>query len=99
MLDKHKRIKLYWLGFLLCVAAPLRAQLPAAPIAPATTPPPRENGAAPAGTPLSRKQAESLALRNNPQITVGKLRALEAAQYVREQRAALLPTAYLSLTA
>jgi outer membrane protein len=55
-------------------------------------------GAAPAGTPLSRKQAEALALRNNPQITVGKLRTLEAAQYVRAQRSALLPTAYLSLT-
>jgi len=55
-------------------------------------------GAAPAGTPLSRKQAEALALRNNPQITVGKLRTLEAAQYVRAQRSALFPTAYLSLT-
>jgi outer membrane protein len=48
---------------------------------------------------LSRKQAESLALRNNPQITAGRLHALESAQYVREQRSALLPTAYLSLTA
>ncbi|HET8965001.1 MAG TPA: TolC family protein [Candidatus Acidoferrum sp.] len=47
---------------------------------------------------MSRKQAEALALKNNPQITVGKLRALAAAQYVREQRSALLPTAYLSLT-
>jgi outer membrane protein len=37
-------------------------------------------------------------LRNNPQITIGKLRALEAQQYVRETRSALLPTAYLSLT-
>jgi len=44
-------------------------------------------------------QAEATALRNNPQITIGKLRALEALQYVREQRSALLPTAYLSLTA
>jgi outer membrane protein len=55
-------------------------------------------GAAPAGTPLTRKQAEALALKNNPQITVGRLRALAAAQYVREERSALLPTAYLSLT-
>jgi outer membrane protein len=44
-------------------------------------------------------QAEATALRNNPQITIGKLRALEALQYVREQRSALLPTAYLNLTA
>src|ERR1700741_2172054 len=99
MLDKLKRTRLYWLGLLLTVAAPLRAQIPAAPISLATTPTLPAQGAAPVGTPLSRKQAESLALRNNPQITVGKLRALEAAQYVREQRSALLPTAYLSLTA
>ena len=51
------------------------------------------------GNPLTLQQAESLALRNNPQITIGKLRALEARQYVRETRSALLPTAYLSLTA
>jgi outer membrane protein len=43
-------------------------------------------------------QAEATALRNNPQITIGKLRALQAQQYVRETRSALLPTAYLSLT-
>jgi len=49
-------------------------------------------------TPLTRRQAEALALKNNPQITVGKLRTLIAGQYVREQRSALLPTAYLSLT-
>jgi outer membrane protein len=47
---------------------------------------------------LTRRQAEALALKNNPQITLGKLRALLAGQYVREQKAALLPTAYLSLT-
>jgi outer membrane protein len=48
---------------------------------------------------LTLKDAEALALRNNPQITIGKLRALEAREYVREVRSALLPTAYLSLTA
>jgi outer membrane protein len=47
---------------------------------------------------LTLAQAEATALRNNPQITIGKLRALQAQQYVREQRSALLPTAYLSLT-
>jgi outer membrane protein len=47
---------------------------------------------------MTLQQAESLALRNNPQVTIGKLRALEARQYVRETRSALLPTAYLSLT-
>jgi outer membrane protein len=98
MLPKHTRTKLHRLVLLMYLAAPLRAQIPATPISPATIPNPPAQGAAPAGTPLSRKQAEALALRNNPQITVGKLRALEAAQYVRAQRSALLPTAYLSLT-
>src|ERR1700693_3412732 len=50
------------------------------------------------GTPLTLQQAETIALRNNPQITIGKLRGLQAQQYVRETRSALLPTAYLSLT-
>jgi outer membrane protein len=50
------------------------------------------------GIPLTRRQAEALALKNNPQITIGRLRALQAGQIVREQRSALLPTAYLSLT-
>jgi outer membrane protein len=47
---------------------------------------------------LTLVQAEATALRNNPQITIGRLRALEAQQYVREARSALLPTAYLNLT-
>lgn len=84
----------------LLAAIPVCAQSPANPTSPAsTTTNPPAQGAASAGTPLTRKQAEALALKNNPQITVGKLHALEAAQYVREQRSALLPTAYLSLTA
>ena len=81
------RNRVKWMVLLLCVRGPLRAQAPQAPDSLATT-----------TASLTRKQAEALALRNNPQITVGKLRALEAAQYVREQRSALLPTAYLSLT-
>jgi outer membrane protein len=48
---------------------------------------------------LSLKDAEAIAVKNNPQITVGRLRALVAQQYVRESRSALLPNAYLSLTA
>lgn len=49
-------------------------------------------------TPLTLADAEAIALKNNPQITVGRLRALAAEQYVRESRSALLPNAYLSLT-
>jgi outer membrane protein len=71
---------------------------------PAQTPPPPSSpppGATASGTgaPLSLQQAEAIAIKNNPQITIGKLRALAAQQNVREVRSALLPTAYLSLTA
>ncbi len=73
---------------------PLRAQMPASPsVSPAPAPP------ASAGRELTLAQAEALALKNNPQISIGKLRALVARQYVREARSALLPNAYLSVTA
>ena len=62
------------------------------------SPPPSGTNTA-AAKPLTLKDAETLALKNNPQVTIGRLRALEAQQYVRETRSALLPTAYLSLTA
>ena len=48
--------------------------------------------------PLTLEEAEAIALRNNPRITVGKLRALQAHQFVRESRSALLPEAHLSVT-
>jgi outer membrane protein len=52
-----------------------------------------------AGATLTLAQAEAIALKNNPQITIGKLRALTSQQYVREVRSSLMPNAYLSLTA
>ena len=48
---------------------------------------------------LTITEAESLALKNNPNISVANLNALVSRQFVREQRSALLPTAYLSATA
>jgi outer membrane protein len=78
------------------------ALLPVGSRAQAPARPPAASGsatAAGAGTPLTLQQAEAIALKNNPQITIGKLRALAAQQYVREARSALLPNAYLSLTA
>jgi outer membrane protein len=48
---------------------------------------------------LTLPQAEALVLKNNPRIAIGKLRALVARQYVQEARSALLPHAYLSVTA
>lgn len=48
--------------------------------------------------PLTVEEAEAIALRNNPQITVGKLEALQAEQYYRETRSALLPQVFANLT-
>jgi len=50
------------------------------------------------GKPLTIREAEAIALQKNPQITVGKLQALEAHEFVRETRSAYLPTANLSIT-
>ena len=70
------------------LGAPLGAQTLSSPAPPAS-----------ARRALTLAQAEALALKNNPQISMGKLRALAAHQYVREARSALLPNAYLSVTA
>lgn len=51
------------------------------------------------GPALTLAQAEATAIKNNPQITIGRLRALISQQYIRESRSALLPNATLSLTA
>jgi len=77
----------------ILVCAPLGAQMPGSTVA---TPAPAP--AASAARALTLAQAEALALKNNPQITIGKLRALVARQFVRESRSALLPNAYLSVT-
>ena len=61
---------------------------------PATTPP-----AGAAAQNLTLEQAEALALKSNPQITVGHLRTLVAREFVVEQRSALLPNASINLTA
>jgi outer membrane protein len=74
---------------LVLLCPPLLAQMPV------TTSPTPASGA----RELTLAQAEALALKNNPQITIGILQALVARQYVREARSALLPNAYLSVTA
>ena len=56
------------------------------------------DGSAAAAT-LSREQAEQMALRNNPRVTVSHLAALAQQQVVRESRSAELPTLTGSLTA
>ena len=71
---------------------------------PAATPPParaaRSGQAGAAGLKaLTLAEAEAVALRNNPEITVGKLEALEAKEFVRETRSAFYPQANLNVTA
>ncbi|HEY1768154.1 MAG TPA: TolC family protein [Terracidiphilus sp.] len=78
----------------------------------ATAPPPAGNGATqpgmaqPAavqppglGPTLTLEQAEQIAIRNNPNISVAHLIALAAAQVTRETRSAEMPTANADLTA
>ena len=81
------------------IAAKLRQKCPAATGCSRIDAAVPANGVSGPPRKLTLKEAEALALRNNPQITIGKLRSLEAREYVREARSALLPTAYLSLTA
>ena len=54
----------------------------------------------PGGTPitLSLKDAQALALKNNPQISVARLTALASQQVTREVRSSLWPTAEIDLT-
>lgn len=51
------------------------------------------------GVRLSIKDAEAIALKNNPAISVARLSALASAQVTREVRSNLWPQAYASLTA
>jgi outer membrane protein len=48
---------------------------------------------------LSIKDAEAIALKNNPAISVARLNALASQQVTREARSALWPQAYANLTA
>ena len=88
-----------------------RLSLPAAPMpqhaatpAPSSAPMAAPQSGAPQsnpGTPtvLSLKDAQALALKNNPQISVARLTALASLQVTREVRSNLWPTAVVDLTA
>jgi outer membrane protein len=56
-------------------------------------------GAASGAKTLTLAEAEALALKNNPQISVARLEALVAQQNVRIARSAFFPTATLNITA
>lgn len=84
------------------VALP-RTPLPQAPAPqyPATTQqlqPPNTAAANAATRTLSITQAENLALKNNPQISVARLLALASQQVTREARSSLWPQANVDLT-
>lgn len=77
-------------GFVLAAAcAALSAQQPAAPATPRATP---------SGTSLTLGDAERLAIKNNPIISVARLLQLAQAQVTREVRSGELPTATGDLT-
>jgi outer membrane protein len=80
------------------------ANLPSAPVPQAASQPnapTSQTSAAQSGTPLllSVKDAEALSLKNNPQISVGRLTALASQQVTREVRSNLWPQARVDLTA
>jgi outer membrane protein len=65
---------------------------------PSATAPAAPSRSGTGGRPLTIQEAEAIGLQNNPQITVGKLHALQAQQFVREVRSALMPQASLNIT-
>jgi outer membrane protein len=81
------------LCFLLCRPEAGRGQASAQHTAPTTG-----KADASSGRPLTLQEAEATALRNNPQITVGKLLALQAHESVREARSALMPQVSVNLS-
>jgi len=60
--------------------------------------PPPQLPASGAAQRLTVQDAEALALKNNPQISVSRLLALASTQVTREQKAAYYPSVYGSLT-
>src|SRR6202167_2300296 len=69
-----------------------QAQQPTPALNSATTNSPSSLPPESAGEMLTRQQAEQLALKNNPRMSVAALLALAQKQVVRETRCALLPT-------
>ncbi len=72
---------------------------PAQPVAANPQMPAASQGSMPAGPPLTIAQAEQMAIRNNPNISVARLLALAQAQVTREVRSVEMPTAFSDLDA
>jgi outer membrane protein len=75
------------------------APAPQAPSKPPDATPMGRQATVPMPTALSLKDAQALALKNNPQISVARLTALASVQVTREVRSNLWPTAAIELTA
>ena len=84
------------LAFILLAGSALVIQSQEQPHTPMSSASPQSG--VPTGMELTIQHAEAIALRNNPQITVGRLQALQSHESVRETRSALLPQAYVSVT-
>ncbi len=85
--------------FILILLLGMCKGITAAQTAPVQIPQAVSSSADSGGRTLTLQEAEAMAVQRNPQITVGKLQALEARQFVREARSAMLPQAGLSVTA
>ena len=81
------------------VSALAQATVPQGPVPPQTAQTPASAQNAPAGPQLTLAQAEQMAIKNNPNISVARLLALAQAQLAREVRSAELPSAVGDLTA
>jgi outer membrane protein len=80
------------------LAQPAASTLPAAPM-PQTAEQARGQSGSGGAALLSVKDAQAIALKNNPQISVARLTALASQQVAREVRSSLWPTARIDLTA
>lgn len=94
--------RVFAIALALALPAAAQATLPSAP-RPAVAIPAQAAGAVPvpaaATLPtLTRREAEQMAVRNNPRIHVGQLLALAQHQVYRQARSAELPTATLAAT-
>jgi outer membrane protein len=80
------------------VTPPPMTSPPAKSTTPLSVPQPGQTGTSTAGQQLTLQQAEAIAIQKNPQITVGKLQALQGREFIREARSALLPQVSMSVT-
>jgi outer membrane protein len=103
-------VKLFAIAALLAVAAAAQNAAPTPPAQEPSVPPPYQTPAPPPAAQmqipttgptqrLTVQDAEALALKNNPQISVSHLLSLASGQVTRQAKSAYYPNVYGSLTA